>query len=416
MGSGPSRAALARPTSPTVAAIPGPAGPAATRAPGRRTALVALAVVLVGLNLRTVFSSLSAVLAEVSADGVPGWLLTTLSTVPVLLLGACAPLAPALGRRLGLERALLAATALVAAGLAVRGTGLPLALLAGTVACGVAIAIANVLLPALVKRDFPHRLGLMSGVCTASMCASAALAAGLTHPVYDATGSWRAALLVWSLPALGAALALVPLARRRAAPTRSRQGAGHPVWRSATAWQVTAFMVLQAMSSFSVFAWLAPVLRARGVDAGTAGLMAAGCILVQVIGCLVAPALAARAPDQRLVNPLAAGLTGAGFVLCIVGPTGLLWASAALLGLAQGSLTALALAMIVFRTRDSATAARLSGMMQGVGYGVGSSGTFLVGFLHASTGSFAAAAGLFAATGALGAVFGYLAGRSRPVG
>ncbi len=68
------------------------------------------------------------------------------------------------------------------------------------------------------------------------------------------------------------------------------------------------------------------------------------------------------------------------------------------------------------RTRDGHTAAHLSGMMQGVGYGVGSSGTLLVGQLHQSTGSFAAAGVLFMLVGSLAAVFGYRAGRDRFVG
>jgi CP family cyanate transporter-like MFS transporter len=55
-------------------------------------------------------------------------------------------------------------------------------------------------------------------------------------------------------------------------------------------------------------------------------------------------------------------------------------------------------------------------MMQGVGYGIGSSGTLLVGQLHQSTGSFAAAGVLFMLVGSLAAVFGYRAGRDRYIG
>ena len=96
-------------------------------------------------------------------------------------------------------------------------------------------------------------------------------------------------------------------------------------------------------------------------------------------------------------------MTGGGFALSIFGPLELIWLWTGLLGLGQGSLTAVALTMIMVRTRDGHTAAHLSGMMQGVGYGVGSTGTLLVGQLHQATGSFAAAGVLFLA--------GRLAGR-----
>jgi CP family cyanate transporter-like MFS transporter len=175
-------------------------------------------------------------------------------------------------------------------------------------------------------------------------------------------------------------------------------------------------MVLQAMMSFSVFAWLAPILRERGVDGGTAGLIVSASIVLQMLGSLFAPALAARFRDQRVINTVVALMTGGGFALSIFGPPGLIWLWTGLLGLGQGSLTAVALTMIMLRTRDGHTAAHLSGMMQGVGYGLGSTGTLMVGQLHQATGSFAAAGVLFLVVGALAAVFGYRAGRNRFIG
>ncbi|MGO4805899.1 MFS transporter [Arthrobacter sp. 2MCAF15] len=398
-----------------------PAG--APRAPGQRTlAYLGVCLVLIGLNLRTVFSSFAAVLPEVTADaGLPAWAVMVLTTVPVTLLGVFAPLAPGLARRFGAERVLLGAMAVLTAGLLLRPVELPAAghlpaLLAGTAACGAAISLCNVLLPGVVKRDFPHRLGLMGGLYTTAICASAALGAGFTFPVFRATGQWSAALWFWALPAGVVLLLFLPAALRARPGSPAPAGGGVNVWRSAVAWQVTAFMVLQAMMSFSVFAWLAPILRERGVDGGTAGLIVSASIVLQMLGSLFAPALATRFRDQRAINIVVALMTGGGFALSIFGPADFLWLWTGLLGLGQGSLTAAALTLIMVRTRDGHTAAHLSGMMQGVGYGLGSSGTLLVGQLHQSTGSFAAAGVLFLVVGSLAAVFGYRAGRNRYVG
>ncbi|RKR15526.1 MFS transporter [Arthrobacter oryzae] len=398
-----------------------PAGP--PRAAGRRLlAYMGVCLVLIGLNLRTVFSSFAAVLPEVTADaGLPAWAVMVLTTVPVTLLGVFAPLAPGLARRFGAERVLLGAMAVLTAGLLLRPVELPAAghlpaLLAGTAACGAAISLCNVLLPGVVKRDFPHRLGLMGGLYTTAICASAALGAGFTFPLFRATGQWTAALWFWALPAGVVLLLFLPPALRARPVGPPRIGEGVSVWRSAVAWQVTAFMVLQAMMSFSVFAWLAPILRERGVDGSTAGLIVSASIALQMLGSLFAPALATRFRDQRVINMVAALMTGAGFALSIFGPVDFLWLWTGLLGLGQGSLTAAALTLIMVRTRDGHTAAHLSGMMQGVGYGLGSSGTLLVGQLHQATGSFAAAGVLFLLVGSLAAVFGYRAGRDRFVG
>ncbi|KRE67566.1 MFS transporter [Arthrobacter sp. Soil736] len=391
---------------------------------GSRRALVylGLCLVLIGLNLRTVFSSFSAVFPEVAADvGLPGWAVVVLTTVPVTLLGVFAPLAPVLARRFGAERVLFGAMAVLTAGLLLRPTDVPgaghlPALLAGTAACGAAIALCNVLLPGLVKRDFPHRLGLMGGLYTTAICASAALGAGFTYPVFNATGQWTSALWFWAVPAAVVLLLFLPVAWRQRHGQHKAVRDGVNVWRSAVAWQVTIFMVLQAMMSFSVFAWLAPILRERGVDGGTAGLIVSASIVLQMLGSLFAPALAARFRDQRVINTVVALMTGGGFALSIFGPLELVWLWTGLLGLGQGSLTAVALTMIMLRTRDGHTAAHLSGMMQGVGYGLGSTGTLMVGQLHQATGSFAAAGVLFLAVGALAAVFGYRAGRNRYIG
>lgn len=378
-----------------------------------------LCLVLIGLNLRTVFSSFSAVLPEITSDaGLPGWALVVLTTVPVTLLGVFAPLAPVLARRFGAERVLLGAMVVLTAGLLLRPAAigslghLP-TLLAGTAACGAAIALCNVLLPGVVKRDFPHRLGLMGGLYTTAICASAALGAGFTYPVFTATGHWTSALWFWAVPAAVVLLLFLPLAIRQPAVKHQAIHGGVQVWRSAVAWQVTLFMVLQAMMSFSVFAWMAPILRERGVDGGTAGLIVSVSIVLQMLGSLFAPALATRFKDQRVINMVVALMTGGGFALTIFGPTELIWVWTGLNGLGQGSLTAVALTMIMVRTRDSHTAANLSGMMQGVGYGVGSTGTLMVGQLHQATGGFAAAGILFLVVGVLAAFFGYRAGRDR---
>lgn len=388
----------------------------------RRLALLGLWLILVGLNLRTVFSSFSAVLSEIrGAAGLPDWSVTVLTTAPVACLGIFAPLAPPLARRFGAERVLLAATGLLTLGLLVRPTAIPgwgtlPTLLLGTAVCGFAIALGNVLLPGLVKRDFPHRLGLMSGLYTTAIVASAALAAGLTYPVLSASGSWQLALGIWALPAAAVAVVFAPLAWTGREPLHTADDDGPRLTRDPIAWHVTLFMVAQAMMSFSVFAWLSPILRERGVDGTSAGLIASFSIVLQMAGSLVAPAIAARLFRQSALNAVVALLTGSGFALCIVGPLGGVWLWSAMLGLGQGALTALALTMAMLRTRDAGTAARLSGMMQGFGYGLGSTGTLLVAQLHAAAGSFVPVAALFAVVGLSAAVFGALSGRRRFVG
>ena len=416
------------------------------------TVYLAVCVVLAALNLRTLFSSAAAILPELTdALGLTAGQVTLLSWIPVLLVGLLSPLGAWLLPRLGTWPTLLAALVLVSLGLGLRGldvAGLGLApLWAGTVLCGAGVAVGNVTLPVVVKMDFPQRMGLMSGVYTMVICLSAALAAAMTVPVYEATAhEWHRTLGFWAYVAAVALLLVGPalwavrgrvgrvpsrwvvrpprrdeVSESDGGPERAVVEAPAPAeptpspWTSRTAWHLTALMACQAVSSFAVFAWMAPILRDRGLDASTAGVLVFVCIAAQMLGSLIVPVLAARRPSQSGLSVVCALLTGLGFVLVIVGPLGLAAAWALMLGLGQGGLTAVALTMIGLRSADAAMAGRVSAMMQFLGYALGSFGTLAVGQLYAVTGSYAPSAVLFGASGLAAAGFGWLAGRDRIV-
>lgn len=374
-------------------------------------------LVMIAFNLRPLFSSLSAVLPSVvTATGMTPGDASLMTSLPVVCLGIFAPIAPRLARRFGAEAAILLLMVLLALGTSLRGfASIPL-LAIGTALAGVAIANVNVLLPGLIKRDFAHRTGLMSGLYTMALCGGAALAAGATVPLQRwVNGSWSLALGLWAVPAIVTALLWAPQIPRQ----RKHAGAGAPringLWRCPLAWQVTAFMVLQSMLSFSVFGWLAPMLHARGLNIGDAGLIVSVSVLCQTFACLIAPALAAKSRSQRLINVAVTLMSVIGLVGCLFAPISTIWFWAILQGVGQGALTSVALTLIVLRSSDAHVAAELSAMVQGVGYGVGAAGPLLVGILHDLTGGFDAVGILFVLVGFLACLAGVGAGRPRHV-
>jgi cyanate permease len=71
----------------------------------RSTAPALAAVVLLAINLRTLFASIPPLLAEVRHDfGLSAGVGGLLTTGPVLCLGALGPVAPRLARRVSIER------------------------------------------------------------------------------------------------------------------------------------------------------------------------------------------------------------------------------------------------------------------------------------------------------------------------
>ncbi|MGH3318786.1 MAG: CynX/NimT family MFS transporter [Streptosporangiaceae bacterium] len=360
-------------------------------ATGSRAAVVmtVCALVLLGFNLRPAISSVSPLLGDLrDAFALSGTELGVLTTLPVLCLGVFAPAAPALTRRFGAEATVTGALGCVCAGILVRLVPSSLALFGGTVLAGAGLAIGNVLMPYMVRRDFPRRVGLMTGVTTMGLNVGAAVAAGATIPVRDAAGgTWQPALAVWCVPAAAAGLLWAPLAVRHAGGVEAQRrptGVRH-VLRDPQAWAVTVYMGMQSLVFYVLLSWVPEIAVARGYDQATGGLMLSLIMLLGVPASLVAPVLAGRLRNQ---GPVLAGAVG----LVAVGLAGMLfvpaysWFWAVPLGVGQGSCFALALTLIVLRSPDGTTSAGVSSMAQTLGYLLAAGGPLLMGVLHDATG------------------------------
>ncbi|RYZ28955.1 MAG: MFS transporter, partial [Propionibacteriaceae bacterium] len=217
--------------------------------------VLGLSLLVVAANLRPTLTALGPVLAQVGADtGLSPSALGLLGSVPLLAFAGVSPFVQLPSRRWGPDHTVFAATIVMLAATVVRSLpGQTVSLWAGTIALGAGIAVCNVLVPALVKRDFPGEVPLMTGAYTATLSLSAALASGLALPIAD-RGGWRVGIGVWALVGVLALVAWLPRLRRHGrddavpgplpgAPERT----GASVWRSPLAWQVTAFMGTQAI-------------------------------------------------------------------------------------------------------------------------------------------------------------------------
>jgi len=379
--------------------------------------LLAASLVLIAFNLRCAVASVGPVLPEVvRATGLSSALASALTTLPSLCFGLYGPAGPWLSRRLGTERSLLLLLGMMVAGSALRGLGGAPALFAGQILACAGIAVINVLLPGLVKRDFPRQAAIMTGLYVMALCLGAAIAAGGTVPLERAFGSWPAALAFWAMPAaLAAALWLTQLPRAATHVAR-RMPTVRGLWSDPLAWQVTLFMGLQSAFAYIVFGWLAPILRDRGLDPVQAGLVVSVSVLGQAAASLVAPSLATVGRDQRLASALSSLVCIASFLACIVGPLSWIWVWSIVLGLSEGALFAIALMLIVLRAPDAHVAAHLSGMSQGVGYILASAGPLFAGLLHGWTGRWDALIGFSLLLGGLMLASGIGAGRARHVG
>jgi CP family cyanate transporter-like MFS transporter len=384
----------------------------------RHPAWTVAGILLLGLNMRPAITSVAPLLGAIRQDlGISGLAVSLLTTAPVVCLGLFAPTAAPLARRFGIEAILLACLIGIAVGVLVRSFGL-VPLFAGTIIIGAAMSILGVLSPVVIKRDFPHRAGLLLGLYAMLISLGAALSTAMAAPLrQSAGGSWQMALLFWALPALIAAMVFIPqLFRSGRAPTMARTHIGEII-RDPLAWQVTGFFALVAALAYAVFSWGPSMLQARGLDAAASGLIMSLSYVAQMATGLTAPMLAGKQRDQRLLAVVLVVLTGAGLFGIIFAPVWSLPGFAIVLGLGQGGAFGLALSLIVLRSANSHVAAQLSGLTQSVGYVAGGLiGPMAVGLVHDLSGGWSAVGVFYAVVCVALVLLGFGAGRARTVG
>ncbi|WP_046176364.1 CynX/NimT family MFS transporter [Domibacillus indicus] len=345
-----------------------------------------LSIVLLALNMRSPITAVGPLTIIIRDDLlISSTAAGALTTIPLLAFAALSPFGASLARKFGMEVVLFSALLILTIGLLLRPVGNTAALFSGTILIGFAIALCNVLMPAFVKLNFPHKIGLMTGFYAMSMNLSGALASGFSIPIAASSGfGWRAALGFWIIPAAAAIavwLTQWPYIRH---PLK----AGKHTYKktrlkgSALAWQITAFMGIQSLLFYSLVAWLPDILHEQGLEAESAGWMLSLIQFTQLPFTFIVPIIAGRMSSQRPLVATTVLLMGAGLSGILFEWTEWIMLWIILIGIAGGFAFSLAMMFFSLRTRNSFEAADLSGMAQSAGYLFAAAGPALFGALH----------------------------------
>lgn len=397
--------------------------PVAERAKGSAPLLV-FSIVLVSLILRAPITAVGPIIDQIRETlGLSSAMTGLLTTLPLLAFAFVSPIAPRLAARMGMEISLLGASALLAAAIVIRSLPSVYSLFLGTALMGAAIAVGNVLLPSLVKRDYPNKVGLMTGVYTVAMNLGAAIGSGISVPLTEVLGfSWQETLATTALIAVVSAAAWLPFIRRtgstanrieaNSAGKDNREG---KLWRSQLAWVVSLFLALQSFCFYVNVTWIPLILADKGLNHADAGWMLSLMQLIGMPATFVIPILAGKRSSQRGLAALTSTLIIVGYLLLLFGGEGLVAVSMIVLGLGVGGGFGLALMFFALRTQSSGQAAELSGMAQAVGYLLAASGPLLIGWIHDWTGGWTVPLVLVLAVSAAYGLLGWSAGADRKV-
>ncbi len=360
-----------------------------------------LGILLLALSLRAAVVSVPPLLARIQNDiQFTEFTIGLLATLAPIVFAVFGLLTPRLIRSFGLERTLMLSIALAIVGQVARifmpevysFLGMSIVALAG-------YGVGNVVLPPLVKKYFPDRIGTVTSGYVTMLAIGTWMAPQFSVPLANAT-DWQISIGSW---AVLSTIVLIPwllqlIADRnvdRPDQPLNAAGAAHPLvkinpWKSKVAWGLAIFLAGNSAQTYVYFTWLPPYLQARGLDELTSGNMLA---LFAILGLPVSLLVPLWVP--RLKNPIIAVLVFTvfwvtGHLGIYLSPTNGTAFWVAMAGLGQGTF-AIALLMMNLRSRTTYGSGVLSGFAQGLGYAGAGIVPMLFGVVQKATDSWAVA-------------------------
>lgn len=408
------------------------APPAAKLWAGRTLPLIG--IVLAAFNLRTAVTSIPPLFDVVGNDlGFGAAFTSVLGMMPTAAFAVFGFSTPAIARRFGLEATAIAAMVCAAGGQFGRVVvDSPAMFLVYSVVSLAGMGAGNVVLPPLVKRYFPDRVGGLSAMYLVILQFGTMLPALVTVPMANAVG-WQSSLASWGIIAVAAIVPwLGPAIRRsrRRATIVDRSGPGDVhaaktppatgelpaveprgrVWRSPVAIGLTLMFGSTSLNTYALFTWLPKIVVDAGRSAEFGGAMLSLFSGLGLVAGLIMPIVATRVRRPYPFVWACIAFFVAGYLGLWLTPAHgtVFWVVLAGLG---PSTFPMSLTLVNVRTRTATGSAALSGFMQGIGYALACLGPLLFGLVHDATGSWTAPFGTLGLSLALLAIGGYFACR-----
>ncbi len=379
-----------------------------------------LAIVFIAIVLRPPVASMGPLLQEIQLSlAVNAELIGLLAASPVLCFGLGAFASPWLVSKVGVNRAMLLVLVILALGSALRMIlGYP-GLLLGTIAAGLSIAIANVLLPTIVRIQFPNRVALVTGAYTTLLAISASLAAAAAVPSSLWLGGWNPALAIWIVPTVLAVLLWLPQIKGQdahvAQPAHAAAEEKAAVLRSPISWAIVGFFGIQSLGFYALLGWMPSALISIGVSPQAAGNYLGFASAIGIPSGLIISSVLGRFKSLAWWAAGTSAMTLLGSIIFTLvlrsTDTSLLLLACILTGLGMSATFPISLSLISTRASTQAQTTQLSAMAQGWGYLLAAAGTFMVGAVANLVANYALSFALITALTLIQAGIGFYAGR-----
>lgn len=351
----------------------------------RGFALVAIA--LLAINLRTAVSSISPIVSYIQKE-------ISLPIISIGLLGIAAPLAFAIAtfvsnppaKRFGVEKTLVLTVIAIILGHLLRAFAIDtLMLFLGSMLSLLGMGMGNVLLPVMVRRYFPNRIGLISSLYITLTAISATIGSLVAVPLTEQFG-WRFSLGQWSIFAALVLIPLVPLMKNRSGVEVSENRVKLNLWKSKTAIAIAGVQGMTSVFGYVSFAWLPLLLiEHSGQTQLAAGSLLALFAIMGLLPSLLVPMIASKNSSSHSLIVFFSSTMGALGSLGLLFSQELIWLWVVLIGLGP-TMFPLALTLFNLRSRNQETVLAVSAFGQGLSYSLATVMVLVVGIIRELSG------------------------------
>jgi CP family cyanate transporter-like MFS transporter len=385
----------------------------------KRSLFAILALIFISLVLRPPVGSIGPLVDELQkVEGLTGFQVGLLTSLPVVCFGIGAFASPALVRRLTLNRAMMWVLIALFLAMIFRLFGGYIPLISFTLIIGLAIAVGNVLIPTIVREQFPKNLELITGVYVTLLAISASLSATIAVPTSEWLGGWRMALAIWLIPTLAAIIFWYPLskisAHKEVTSEATHAEERRAVLVSPLAWAIVAFFGLQSAGFYAILNWLPSLLIDRGFSPLEAGSLLGLTTSIGIPSGFLISVVIKRFKVLSALAVIVSAFTLSGLIILFLFPDQAILACV-ITGFGFAATFPLSLTLIGSRASTSTQTTQLSALSQGYGYLIAALGAFAFGYLKDLTGNWSLSLIVLIGITAVQLVAGAYAGRDQRI-
>lgn len=346
-------------------------------------------IIFVAMNMRLPITMMPPLINEIKkSTGLPSSLAGLLTSIPLVTFAVMSPIIVKLAKKYGNKLVILVLFSLLVLGSFLRLIPTVFAIFLGTFLIGIGIDSGNVLLPAVIKDEFPQHVAFGTSLYTVSMMFAASIGSALSGYLIGITSLKNTIFILSLISILGLVFWLPNL--NKAAEKKEIKTLAHKkyrsVWNQKISWLVTISFGLQALISYSLITWIPSIILDRGASTMVASTTLTIFQFAGIPFSFFTPILAEKKWGMKFLLAVTFfGFSGGIFGMLLPNASaGYYFFLGLIAGFASSAAFNLVIVFFTKKTTNPIQTAEISGMSQSIGYLLAAVGPIVFGMIRST--------------------------------